>query len=302
MNRRNFVKNTLATVPVAFSNRLLDSPSKKIGVPLLVMATNWGMGWSIDEFCAKARAEGYDGIEMWWQKNPAKMKEIFDALQKHELEIGFFCGSGNSNFEKHQTEFEQAVEEASTNLSQKPLYINCHSGKDYFEMNQNSKLIEFTLEQADKTGIDILHETHRGRMCFAAHITRNFLEKYPKMRLTLDISHWANVHESLLYDQEVTVKKALKRVGHIHARVGHQEGPQVNDPRAPEWEQTVKRHFDWWDEAVENQVEAGAKRITFLTEFGPPNYLPTLPFTNVPVANLWEINVHMLKTLKARYQ
>ncbi|SOE22012.1 Sugar phosphate isomerase/epimerase [Spirosomataceae bacterium TFI 002] len=303
MNRRNFVKNSLATAPLAFSKGLMENkPSHKVDVPVLVLATNWGFSWTVDEFCAKAKAEGYDGIEMWWQTDPVKQKAVFDALQKHEMQIGFLCGGNGPDFEKHQSAFQNAIKQASTNQTQKPLYINCHSGKDYFEFEQNSKLIEFTIDQTAKTGISVLHETHRSRMCFAAHVTRKFLDKYPKMGLTLDISHWTNVHESLLEDQEENVAKALERVGHIHARVGHQEGPQVNDPRAPEWEKTVARHFEWWDKALENQIKNGANRVTFLTEFGPPNYLPTLPFSNMPVANLWDINVHMLKTIKARYQ
>ncbi len=75
---------------------------------------------------------------------------------------------------------------------------------------------------------------------YAAHVTKQYIEKYPELKLTLDISHWCNVHESLLQDQQDTVNKALDRTEHIHARIGHQEGPQVNDPRAPEWDEVVK--------------------------------------------------------------
>ena len=63
---------------------------------------------------------------------------------------------------------------------------------------QNSKLIDFTIEKSEQSGVGIYHETHRSRMCFAAHITKTFLEKHPKMKVTLDISHWTNVHESLV--------------------------------------------------------------------------------------------------------
>ena len=55
----------------------------------------------------------------------------------------------------------------------------------------------------------------------------------------------------------------------------------------------VKQHFAWWDEVVQNKIKAGAKYLTILTEFGPPNYLPALPYTCQPVANQWEINVYM---------
>lgn len=41
--------------------------------------------------------------------------------------------------------------------------------------------------------------------------------------------------------------------------------------------------------------------MTILTEFGPPTYLPTLPYSNLPVADQWAINVFMLQALKKRY-
>jgi hypothetical protein len=126
------------------------------------------------------------------------------------------------------------------------------------------------------------------------------MEKIQPLRLTLDISHWCNVHESLLDDQEDTVALALSRTDHIHTRIGHAEGPQVNDPRAPEWKDAVAAHVGWWDRVVEIKRKEG-KRLTMLTEFGPPDYLPALPFTRQPVANQWEINKYMLDTLRKRY-
>ena len=119
--------------------------------------------------------------------------------------------------------------------------------------------------------------------------------------MTLDISHWCNVHESLLHDQDETVQLALERTDHIHARIGHPEGPQVNDPRAPEWESAVKRHLDWWDAIVAMKIKKGVNQLTILTEFGPPDYLPTLPYTRQPLADQWDINVYMMQLLRKRY-
>jgi hypothetical protein len=103
-----------------------------------------------------------------------------------------------------------------------------------------------------------------------------------------------------LHDQEETINLALERTEHIHARIGHPEGPQVNDPRAPEWEAAVKAHFAWWDKVVERKKKQGG-RITFLTEFGPPDYMPTMPYTRKPLADQWAINVHMMQLLRKRY-
>ena len=42
------------------------------------------------------------------------------------------------------------------------------------------------------------------------------------------------VHESTLTNRKSLIENVLNRSHHIHARVGFEEGPQVNDPKAPE--------------------------------------------------------------------
>jgi sugar phosphate isomerase/epimerase len=270
------------------------------GFSLKIFATSWGYEGSIDSFCALAKKEGYEGIEVWWTSVKKEQDELFAALKKHQLAVGFLAGSGESDATKNLEQFKKMVIEATEQTILKPTYINCHSGKDYFSYEQNKVFIDFTTEISKKSGIPIYHETHRGRMLFAANIAKNFMEKNPELRLTLDISHWCNVHESLLGDQPEAVAMALARTGHIHTRVGYEEGPQVTDPRAPEWENTVKTHLSWWDKVVEMKKKSG-QPLTMLTEFGPPNYLHTLPYTQQPVANQWEINVYMMKMLRKRY-
>jgi sugar phosphate isomerase/epimerase len=268
---------------------------------LKIMGTNWGFDGTTDAFCAKAKKEGYDGIEMWWPMDKKTQDELFNALRKHGLEIGFLCGGSQNNPAEHLDHFKKMIDAAATNTIQRPLYINCHSGRDHFTYEQNKLFIDHTTALAKQTGITICHETHRSRIMFAAQVTRQFIEKIPELKLTFDVSHWCNVHESLLQDQKETVDLALSRVEHIHARIGHPEGPQVNDPRAPEWEAVVKQHFEWWDKVIERKKK-NRERMTILTEFGPPDYMPTLPYTRQPLADQWAINVHMMHLLRKRYQ
>jgi sugar phosphate isomerase/epimerase len=304
MTRRDFINTATATAaiaslePIASANAAPVQFANKLS--LKVLGTNWGFQGTTDQFCAAVKKEGYDGIEMWWPGTKEKQNELFTALKKHGLDVGLLCGSGEKDFASHLDAFKKSINAATSEYQQKPLYINCHSGRDFFTYEQNKAFIDHTTEASTKSGIPIYHETHRGRMLFAAHIARNFIEKNPALRLTLDISHWCNVHESLLQDQDETVKLALSRVGHIHSRIGHEEGPQVNDPRAPEWEAAVKAHLAWWDIVVEQKVKSG-ETLTILTEFGPPNYLPTVPFTHQPLADQWAINVHMMHLLRKRY-
>lgn len=307
-DRRNFIKASAAGSAAlllssleSFSSPLSFEPAVNRNYDLKIMATSWGFQGTIDAFCAKARKEGYDGIELWWPTNNKKTQdEIFNALKTHDLEIGFLCGGSQTDPREHLDFYKKMIDAAAKQDIKKPLYINNHSGKDFYSFEDNKRFIEYSLALAKETGILICHETHRGRMLYAAHVTRDFLKSFPDLRLTLDISHWCNVHESLLADQKESIDLALERTDHIHARIGHAEGPQVNDPRAPEWEPVVRQHFEWWDRIVERKKQNG-ERMTILTEFGPPDYMPTYPYTRQPLADQWAINVHMMHLLRKRY-
>jgi sugar phosphate isomerase/epimerase len=268
---------------------------------LKLLATNWGFPGSLEEYCAKVKKEGYDGIEIWWPLEKKDQDELFTCLKKYELEVGFLCAGSDSNYQKHFDQFIQMIDAAAKESIQRPLYINCHSGRDYFAYEQGKTFIDHTILLAKSTGIKICHETHRSRLLYSAPVARHYMETIPDLRVTFDVSHWCNVHESLLENQEDTVDMTLQRVDHIHARIGHPEGPQVNDPRAPEWDHAVKAHIAWWDKVVELKKRKG-DTLTVLTEFGPPDYMPTLPYTRQPLADQWAVNVYMMQLLRSRYQ
>jgi sugar phosphate isomerase/epimerase len=267
---------------------------------LKILATNWGFAGSLDAYCNKVKKEGYDGIEIWWPLEKAGQDELFSAVKKYNLEVGFLCGAYQSNYAEHLEHFKKMADAAANNTIQKPLYINCHSGRDFFSNEENQTFIDHTIQLSKRSGVSIYHETHRSRMLYSAPAAKPYLQKNPELQITLDVSHWCNVSESLLQDQPETMALALERVGHIHARIGHPEGPQVNDPRAPEWEAAVKAHLAWWDKIVSRKKNAG-ERLTILTEFGPPDYMPTTPYTHQPLADQWAINVYMLNMLRKRY-
>lgn len=303
LSRRNFLAISAATGTHAVLDNM-QAFAKPLGIDytqqgfrLLIFATNWGFGGSWEEFATRIKNLGYDGAELWYPSDAAERNEVFAAFKKHNLQIGFLVGSGDRDFQKHLDGFKTSLEGAA---SQKPVYINCHSGRDHFSFEQNRKFIELTTAVSKATGVPVYHETHRSRILYSAPVALNFIEALPDLRITFDVSHWCNVHESLLDDQRETLSRTLSRVDHIHARIGHPEGPQVNDPRAPEWKEAVAAHFAWWDTVVSEKKQKG-KVMTFLTEFGPIDYLPALPYTRQPVADQWEINKHMLDTLRSRY-
>ncbi len=304
-SRRNFIENSVTATTALFltSLDLFGTPAQTSegispGFSLKIMAPYWGFNGSITDFCKKAKHDGYDGVEILWADNIAS--ELFAALKQEKLEVGFLCRGDEPDPGIQLATFKRVLTEAVDNKHQKPLYINVHSGKDFFKYEDNKKFIDSTVSFARETGVPIYHETHRSRMLYSAPASLPYLQGNPDLRITLDISHWCNVSESLLEDQPATVDLAISRTDHVHSRVGHAEGPQVGDPRAPEWKSAVEAHFAWWDKVVALKKTQG-KALTMLTEFGPPSYMPTIPFTNQPVADQWAINVYMMQAWKKRY-
>jgi len=305
--RRTFIKNSTAAATALWLSSLeVFAASNKINFPLpnnlslKILATKWGNSQTIHEFCQRVKSEGYDGIEVWWPKVKKEQAELLQALKEFDLSAGYLCGDGNSDFQKNFNAFKEYLSDATANKILPPLYINCHAGRDFFSYEENKQFIDYTTQASAQTGIPIYHETHRSRILFAAPVAKKYLMENPALKITFDVSHWCNVSESLLQDQPDNVALAIERAEHIHARVGHAEGPQVNDPRAPEWEAAVKAHFGWWDKIVERKKRKG-ELITILTEFGPPDYMPTMPYTRQPLADQWAINGYMMQLLRKRY-
>jgi sugar phosphate isomerase/epimerase len=266
---------------------------------VLFFATRWGFAhvpWP--EFCQQVNAAGYDGIEAGLPTAPAEKQQAQAALRQHGLR---WIAHENTNalptdFAGYRPAYERVLRQ---HAADKPLYVNVQSGKDYFSFEQNLELLDLASRVSTETGVPILHETHRGKFSFHPQVTRRYLDARPALRLTLDASHWCNVSESLLEDQAEAVQAAIARTDYVHTRVGHAEGPQVSDPRAPEWKAALDAHLAWWDAVV--QAHAGSELLAMSPEFGAPPYLPTLPHTRQPVVDQWEVNKFMLDLLKARY-
>ena len=179
-----------------------------------------------------------------------------------------------------------------------PLHVNLHTGRDFFPFGGNLALFERAAELSAEFGIPVTHETHRGRALYSAVETRKYLEAFPEIRLNADFSHWMVVHESDLSDQAETMALAIRHSRYIHARVGYEQGPQVPDPRAPEWRAHLDNHLGFWRRIIDACRAAEQPHLVITPEFGPPDYMHTLPFTNAPVADTWDVNVAMLELLK----
>jgi len=273
-------------------------PESVPGIPIRFYAPEWGNTLPFGEFCQRVKAAGYDGVELALPLDKVASQTLVDTLRAHGLTwIGQYYQSVERDLAEHSRNYETYLRHLA---AFGPVFINCQTGKDYFSVAQNSRLFELAARISAETGVRIIHETHRGKALFAAHVTQEYLTRLPDLRICLDISHWCAVHESMLEDQPEAVQLALSRADHLHSRVGFPEGPQVADPRAPAWTETLNAHLAWWDRLVAIHRAHGTQ-LTVNTEFGPAPYMPLHPYTQEPLASQWDVNVFMLNLLKQRY-
>ena len=266
-----------------------------------IFAAHWGNNELEPQvFIDRVQAAGFDGIEMSLPLDTSARddwtRRIADAgLQ---LIVAQWETVFHPQFEPHKAALAELLHNA---CAAKPLHVNSHTGKDYYTPAQNMELLELAADISRQHGVAIYHEIHRSRFSGHPMLLLPYLEKLPELELTADLSHWCCACESLLEDQPQTLAKTLPRVRHVHARVGHQQGPQVADFRAPESQDALDAHLSWWDQIIDLRRAAGAQRMTLTPEFGPIPYTQTLPYTQKEISNVWELNVAMLALLRQRY-
>lgn len=254
---------------------------------------------SFKDFARNVKEAGYDGVEMGFPNDQNQKRHFLHILKEEDLLlIAQHWQTQTFDFNAHKNEYEKQLQNLSDTA---PLFINSQTGKDFFSFEQNVELIELAQVISDEIGVKIIHETHRGKFSFAVHTTQQYLYHFDTLRLGMDISHWCNVAESLLQDQKEAVSLALSRTDHIHARVGYQEGPQVPDPRVPEWEDAMEQHLIWWDTVVEAFKHRNEDFLTITPEFGPVPYTQIHPVTKTPLADQWDLNLYMKALLSSRY-
>ena len=268
----------------------------------------WGaedLSWI--NFLNKVMAAGYDGVEVYPLMTPGEKPPMLAALEQTGLDYCLLHTVQNEgrDFEKYCNALRVNLRELLTYQTAliKPKFITSQTGREYFTKDQMEICFDICDEISVESGVAIYHETHRNKWSYAAHIVESYLkeERFDRVKLVLDFSHWVCVSESYLEDQQQAIDLAIGRATHIHARVGHPEGPQVTDPRTLENKEALNFHLVWWDKWIKHLRNIGVTECTITPEFGPYPYLPHQIGTSVPIANQWEINSWMKDLLKKRY-
>jgi len=267
--------------------------------------TMWGFEGDFEAACIEAKEEGFKGIEGQAPKGKEERAYWKACLEKYELDYigeivtgGDYVPARHLSVEEHLEDVKMAIENA---LELKPRFMTCLGGLDAWSNEESITFFTCVMKHAKDHNIQIVFETHRSRILFTPWRTREITEALPQIKLTLDISHWCVVCERLMSTELETIKAIAPYVHHIHGRVGYDQGPQVPHPGAPEYKEALLSHQEIWEIIWDSQQSKGYDVTTMTPEFGPDGYLHTLPFTNAPVADLWELNCWMARTEREHF-
>lgn len=273
---------------------------------LEIFRTLWGYTASKAQALDELLEAGFDGMEARLPMTASERAEFAAFLRINKVSYI------STVFSAYDVLPEQSatVDEHLLDLDKKlgwaaelaPRFVNLLAGNDRWPLSQQVDFFGRAMDVARKHGLVCAFETHRARSLFNPWVTLELIRQLPELRFTSDISHWVVTCERLLNDPEDDLSAFVERVHHIQARVGYDQGPQVPHPAAPEYSQALAFHQQHWEAIWRSQEKRGYQVSTLTPEFGADAYLHHLPFTNVPVADLWSLNVWMANTEREHFR
>jgi len=254
----------------------------------------WGVEEAWETVFPKIKSNGYYAIEtpphIFSETDRTRLKAL---LEKNDLKFiaqihtdSYEPGKRSKDVKVHLDSLRQQMEIARDFGA---IFTNSHSGYDGWSPKEKEQFFGEALQIEKHFGITIAHETHRRRIFYNPWDTRDYLEKFPELKVTADLSHFFCVLSNDLYGEMDVVQKIAKHTVYTHARVGYDNGPQVNDPRDPANERWVECHEKCWEEIWKSQSDRKVDYTYMAPEFGPPGYMHVQPWTQMPVTSLWDI-------------
>lgn len=274
---------------------------------LKLFKTLWGHDGTLPEAIAACEEAGFSGIEAPVPEDAADFIQLLhDASLELIAEIctvtepGFYVPRPHASVADHLHSLREGIERS---LPASPRFINTMCGSDAWTFAEKIAFHSAIPELEKEYGIAISAETHRGRSLNGPWITRDILLEIPELKITCDFSHFVVVSERLVLDEGPEILEiCCQHAHHLQTRVGYAQGPQVPDPRAPEYAAPLAAHERWWDAVWESQAARGFTEATLTPEFGPDGYLQCEPFTGSPVADLWDVNRWIAHRQRDRFQ
>ncbi|ULL17798.1 sugar phosphate isomerase/epimerase [Paenibacillus sp. H1-7] len=250
------------------------------GKPRLDIQQAWwgmvGLGngereWTVEEKFEKIAEAGFTGI---FGAIPAPE----DQERWHRLLEQYKFSFGTHSFPYKREDIKPVLQAAKQFGAQ---YVNSQVMDSFVIGDDAVTLLHGLVEEAEAAGMPFMVETHRARVTQDLHRTVDYVKALPKLRLTIDFSHYVVAgemgHSSLIEKAEPFFDELLRRTSGLHGRVSN--GEQVQVDIGPDGQHGMVEHYlRWWTKGMAYWLldAQPGDVLPFVSELGPPGYAITL--------------------------
>jgi len=218
---------------------------------------------SISQALEEAEREGYEYFEVGLRSE--RVAETTSILERFPLRLiaqGWAATAGEATFFlQRAADFKAAA-------------LNLHLGHAYMTALEAVDLIGQVHREAKFYGVQLLVETHRGRLTQDLFRTAELVKLVPELAIALDLSHYIVAGETFGGSQElfcIHLETVLKQTALIHGRISNGQSIQVAiDDRFS----TVEVIKSLWQRAMRAWLSDAPSDAVFVfePELGPPPY------------------------------
>jgi hypothetical protein len=227
--------------------------------------------WDHAEMVERIRAAGFGGA-LHWVADERTDLEMVERLRRAGLRvgIGFPAYPGRSATTLAQRAADFGVS-----------FLNAQVHDAFVGDDDAVARLETLYAECDAMRMPLFIETHRGTITQDLRRTLEYGRRVPRMRYTLDASHYVVAGEITDPERATPFEGALaeiiRRSASVHARVSNGEQVQVDigDGRGA----LVGAYRRWWASAYRHWLGEAApgEFFPFVCELGPPPYGITAP-------------------------
>lgn len=247
---------------------------------LLVFQSLWGMQRlrgdgataSMEETIARIAAAGFDGVTDHFHEH-AHVAALMPLLKQYGLTIE------GQVFPRTVADLEPALA-----LAQE---FGCHHITMQIltcpmTVAECLPLLDGWQGLAERAGVAVYVETHRGRMTNDLLFTQHLLDACPALRFTADLSHYVTAREIELpvpSEMQAMITRILERSRAFHGRVAGSHQVQLPLLGFPQHEPWRAQFESWWRQGFQiwRQNARPGESLSFTCELGPAPYAITGP-------------------------
>ena len=248
--------------------------------------TLWGIEDSVlEETLDGLKERGIEGLEVCLPFTSEKSRRLLVQLQDR-FKMIFLIPTAGRKVQDHLKSIQDQLLDILKDFPN-PEKVNIHGGQDSWDSDEVLQYFNGFLEIEKMHSVQLLHETHRGRILYSPWSSLRVFKQFPTLKLTADLSHWVVVAERHLLTEEFdqVMEIVARQTKHIHARPCSPQHIQLGNLDDPVYKEDLECFKKYWSRIVKKQADLGITEHSVDPEFGPFPYSPVLAHTNGVLAS-----------------